>query len=234
MRGKIICIEGNDRVGKHTQALMLEKYIQNIGYDVQTVSFPNYGTIQAKPAEMYLAGSFPMLGPMEASMLYAFDRSVTFKEKNIYSFLKDGGVLILDRYTTSNIVYQLARSFKDDEIVDVRVDKAFTLIYKIEQLEYNILGLPRPDAVVYLKLDREGQKYLIENDHQDKGLKNDYHESNEKLLERVSEVGIQLARLCEWNIVNCFDESNHSIFSKEEILEKIVHGLSDKLNILPK
>ena len=81
MRGKIICIEGNDRVGKHTQALMLEKYIQNIGYDVQTVSFPNYGTIQAKPAEMYLAGSFPMLGPMEASMLYAFDRSVTFKEK---------------------------------------------------------------------------------------------------------------------------------------------------------
>lgn len=234
MKGKIICIEGNDRVGKHTQSLLLKEYIQKNGYDVKTLSFPNYGSVQAKPVESYLAGAFPKLGPMEASMLYAFDRSVTFRQMDIRSFLKKGGVLILDRYTTSNIVFQVARSMEDHEEIDVKSDKSFGLIYKIEQLEYNILNLPRPDAVVYLKLSRDIHKRIMEKAEEDKGIKNDIHESDNKLIDRVYEVGIQLARLCEWNIVDCYDESNNSIFSKEEILQKIVNGLSDKLNILPK
>lgn len=234
MRGKIITLEGNDRVGKRTQSRLLADYIRNIGYDVKTVSFPNYGTEQSKPVEYYLAGNFPLLGPIEASLLYAFDRSVTFREMNIKGFLKNGGVLILDRYTTSNITFQIARSFRKGEEIDVRNDKSFSLIYRIEQLEYNILELPRPDAVVYLKLDRKAHHKLLDADHEIKGIKNDIHESDTELLDRVSEVGIQLARLCGWNIVDCYDKEKDSIYSKEEVLEKIVNGLSDKLNILPK
>lgn len=228
MKGKIICIEGSDRVGKHTQSMMLADYIRGYGYDVKTLSFPNYGTEQAKPVESYLAGNFNMLDPMEASMLYAFDRSVTFREMNIRSFLREGGVLILDRYTTSNVVFQIARSINEENKIDVRSNKAFELIYKIEKLEYGFLNLPRPDAVIYLKLDRDIQKQLLKDDETIKGVGSiDIHESNEKLLDRVSVIGVQLASICGWNIVECYDEKNNSMFSKEEILQKIVNELSD-------
>lgn len=232
MKGKIICIEGNDRVGKHTQSILLSNYIQSLGYSVKCLSFPNYGTPQAKPVESYLAGSFPMLGPLEASILYAFDRSVTMKELEIKSFLKDGGVIVMDRYTPSNIIYQIARSFKDGEEINISSEKVFNLAYKIEHLEYNILGLPRPDAIVYLKLDREMNKRLLENDTEIKGnnLK-DLHESDELLLDRVAEVGIKIARLSDWSIVECYDYENAQMYPKEKILKEIIRELSINLNI---
>lgn len=232
MNGKIICIEGNDRVGKHTQALLLTEYIRDYGYNVKTVSFPNYGTAQAQPVESYLAGSFPMLGPLEASMLYAFDRSVTFRELHLKSFLKDGGVLVLDRYTPSNIIYQVARSMKDSEELNVASTKAWNLAYKIEQLEYNVLELPRPDAVVYLSLNRSINKKLMETAEEIKGNnKKDFHESDEQLLDRVSEIGLQFAKKCSWHVVECYNHDTKEIYPKEVILTNILKTLSRDLNI---
>lgn len=226
MRGNIICLEGNDRVGKHTQSLLLAEYIRENGYNVKTISFPNYGKPQASPVEKYLAGGFSELSPIEASMLYAFDRSITLREMHIKEFLKKGGVLILDRYTPSNVVFQTARALKDCEDIDIKSDKAFKTIYQIETLEYSILELPRPNAVVYLNLDRENQKYLMDGDDEIKGVKNDIHESDPDLLDRVSQVGVQLAELCDWILIDCFDKENHKIYSKEEILKKIIKGLA--------
>lgn len=234
MKGKVICIEGNDRVGKHTQSLLLTEYIRKNGYNVKTISFPNYGTPQAKPVESYLTGEFPTLEPMEASILFALDRSVTFREMGIKSFLKDGGILVLDRYTPSNIIYQTARLFDQDEKIDISANKAFEFNSNIDNLEYHFLDLPQPDAVIYLNLDRDIHRQLIEKTDEIKGVQNDIHESDEKLLDHVSIVGIQIAQAFNWSIVECYDEKNHSLFSKEEIHQKIVNEISDKINIVPK
>lgn len=226
MRGKIICIEGNDRVGKHTQSMLLTEYIRELGYEVQCISFPNYGTPQAKPVESYLAGDFPSLGPLEASMLYAFDRSVTLKDMNIIEFINNGGIAVMDRYTTSNIVFQVARFVEERGIDNLTPTDIFNLVYKIEELEYNILKIPRPDIVIYLELNRELNRLLVKNNMEIKGNNpNDFHESNESLLDQVARTGMEIAKMSNWNIVECYDYDHKQIRTKEAILQDIIQRL---------
>ena len=230
MRGKVICIEGNDRVGKHTQAVLLADYVAKKGYNTKCISFPNYGTEQAKPVESYLAGNFPTLGPIETSMLYAFDRVVTFEEQKLKDFVNDGGILIIDRYTPSNIIFQTARAFEEQETIDITSSKVFEIVMKIERMEYDLLDLPRPDLIVYLNLNDENRKKLLEKESKEENLKGvgkiDFHENNIELLNRVSSIGLQLATLCSWTIIECFDHDTLDILSKEKISEKIISALA--------
>lgn len=224
MKGKIICIDGSgDRIGKHTQATMLTDYINSLGVPAKCISFPNYGTPQAKPVEMYLAGEFPRLGPIEASMLYAFDRSVTLRQEKAVEFVNNGGCLILDRYVSSNAIYQIASSLKEGEEVSIGNSNNYFLSFKIEQLEYQIVGLPRPNITIYLDMDRGMNKTLLDEDTEKSGK--DILESNEKLLDRVNIIGKQLANLCNWSIIKCNDDQR--VFSKEEIHEKIKDTIAD-------
>lgn len=220
MEGMIITIEGSgDRVGKHTQATLLANHIMEKYSDipVKTLSFPMYGTPQAKPVEMYLSGELN-LNPIEASALFAIDRSVTYRELKLEEFLKTGGIAIFDRYTESNIIYQVARDLNKrmEYVLNIR---SYNLIHKLLKLENDYLGVPKSDKVIYLNLDPEFNKVLMKKDLGNDG--GDIHEKDELLLDTVWYVGNTLAASNYWDMIQCNDDTR--MFSIEEIHEKIVN-----------
>lgn len=231
MKGKIICVDGGgDRIGKHTQAVMLSNYLKNHGLDVKCISFPNYGTPQAKPVEDYLNGKFNFLNPLEISMLYALDRSVTLREEKISEFLQDGGCVIFDRYVSSNIVYQIALAMKHTGKSIVGDFNNTTLIMNIEQLEYNLLKLPRPDLTIYLDMTRFVNEKLLSKDLMD-DKEGDILEQDTELLDRVNVIGRELALLCNWKIVKCDD--GVSPYSRETVHEKVVRIVDEFAETIP-
>lgn len=221
MRGKIISIEGGDRVGKHTQSLLLQQWLIDQGLEAKQFSFPNYGKIQTQPVESYLAGKFGNLDPMESSILYAFDRSVTLREEKIDLFLNNGGWIVFDRYVQSNMMYQTARTIPDD--VDPNTIDSYddSFIKKLSTLEFDILGLPQPDMIIYLDLDRKFNDLLLDKDLGKGG--GDIHERNHSLLDKASIVGSLVARDYGWNRIICNDENG--IFSIQTIHNEIVKNV---------
>ena len=114
--GRLIIIEGGDGSGKATQTALLKERLQQEGYKVKSVSFPNYDSPAAMPVKMYLAGDFGKnpsdINPFVASSLYAVDRFASFRME-WQAFYEAGGIILADRYTTSNMVHQMVKY--DDE-----------------------------------------------------------------------------------------------------------------------
>ena len=172
MAGKLFVIDGVDGSGKNTQAKELYYYFLQEGYtadeDVTMVSFPRYGQPSAKFVEMYLHGELSKnamdMDPYTASLFYAIDRSISFKTEKWGEVYRNGGIVIADRYFTSNIIHQgakiLANSFG--------VDKFREYINWLKDLELNKIGIPKPDKIFWLVTDAaanaEMMKTRVEND----------------------------------------------------------------------
>jgi dTMP kinase len=230
MKGKVITIEGGDRVGKHTQSILLTDYLLSKGINTKQISFPNYGSIQAMPVENYLAGNFPDISSIEASMLYAFDRSITCREEKIKEFIEDGGWVVFDRYVPSNMMYQTAREVPDENLdLSKPLPYDSKLVEDINYLEYFILGLPKPDAIFYLNLDRKINDVLLKKDLGTDG--GDIHEKNHTLLDKAANIGLQLAQKYNWNIIQCNNPRSSSILNPQAIhlnITKIVDTMIDR------
>ena len=110
--GKIIVIEGTDSSGKETQSNLLFEELKKQGFNVKKISFPNYDSPACEPVKMYLAGEFGKdalnINPYPVSTMYAIDRYASYK-KEWEEFYKTGGILITDRYTTSNMFIKLQK-----------------------------------------------------------------------------------------------------------------------------
>ena len=172
MAGKLFVIDGVDGSGKNTQAKELYYYFLQEGYcadeEVIMVSFPRYGQPSAKFVEMYLHGELAKnamdMDPYTASLFYAIDRSISFKTEKWGEVYRNGGIVIADRYFTSNIIHQgakiLANSFG--------VDKFREYINWLKDLELNKIGIPKPDKIFWLVTDAaanaEMMKTRVEND----------------------------------------------------------------------
>ena len=144
-KGRIIVVEGAcDGIGKTTQFKLLEKRLLENGEKVIKHHFPSYDTYQGKPVEKYLQGNFGSvneLSPYFVNGLYAMDRAITWYEK-LKEQYEDGGLILLDRYTTSSLLYQAAG------IEDIEERKKF--IDYVCDFEYNKLGIKQPDVVIFL------------------------------------------------------------------------------------
>ena len=142
--GRLIIIEGGDGSGKATQTALLKERLLKEGYKVKSVSFPNYDSPAAMPVKMYLAGDFGKkpsdVNPFVASSLYAVDRFASFR-MDWQNFYEEGGIILADRYTTSNMVHQMVK------YEDPAERKAF--LDWLEDFEFVKFGLPRPDAVLF-------------------------------------------------------------------------------------
>lgn len=210
--GKIIEIEGTDGSGKETQANLLAKKLNNLGIDTLVVSFPDYDSPSSIPLNNFLHGKLgdrDNLTPIEISMLYAFDRSYTFRVKQLKEKLNDGTWLIFDRYVGSNLIYNTT---------DLHGTDLSKTINQIEKLEYRILELPKPDHVFYLYVPRVSSKVMIEN----RGLEKDINEANDKYMAKVSRHGLDIAKYMHWNIIDC-----RRLFGSFEIKPK--YQISDEL-----
>lgn len=157
-RGKLIVIEGSDGSGKATQSKLLYERLLSEGKNVRLISFPNYESSSSSLVKMYLNGDFgdnPEDSNIYAvSSFFAVDRYASYKE-DWGKFYNDGGIIIADRYTTSNMVHQCAK-------LETKEEKNSYLDW-LWDLEFNKYGLPIPDKVFFLDVDPNISKLLMES-----------------------------------------------------------------------
>lgn len=196
-KGKFFVIEGTDGAGKATQAQLLCNALETEGRPIMKRSFPCYGTPACAPVEMYLKGAF---GPKPedvnaytASLFYAVDRFASYRT-GWGQFLKDGGIIVADRYTTSNAVHQCSKlpSEQWDEYLDWLFD-----------LEYGKLGLPAPDKVLFLSMPVEVSERLMNGRYHGNEDKKDIHEKDVAFLQRSRAAGEYCCGRFGWNRIEC-------------------------------
>ena len=220
-QGRLIVIEGaSDGIGKTTQYNMLYDRLTKDGEKVVSHHFPTYDTYQGAPVEHYLSGDFgevSSLSPYFINSLYAIDRGVTW-----YSELKDayenGDTILLDRYTTSSLMYQSAL------ITDIEEKKKF-LDY-VTDFEYKKIGVKEPDNVIFLYAPFEMVTTLRKNRKENDGVENDIHERNLEFMKKVYDSAIFVANYLGWDMIKCND--GDKIRSIEEIHEDIYKLIKKK------
>lgn len=213
-KGKLIVIEGaSDGIGKSTQYNMLYDRLIKDGLEVVKHHFPTYETYQGAPVEHYLSGDFgevKNLSPYFINTLYATDRAITWYTKLKESYLR-GKTILLDRYTTSSLIYQSAM------ITDIEEKKKF-LDYVID-FEYKKLGIKEPDKVIFLSAPFDLITKMRNDRKQNDGVENDIHESNLEFMRQVYSSGLFVAKYLNWDIVECSD--NDKMKSIEDIHQEI-------------
>ena len=197
MSGKLIVFEGTDGSGKATQSRMLGERLEREGIPFRSINFPRYGKPSAAMIEEYLNGNLGKnpgdVNAYAASMFYAMDRYASYKQ-DWGGFYEAGGLVIADRYTTSNAVHQASKLPEGER-------RAF--LNWLFQLEYELLGLPAPDLVLYLDMPTEISGRLMRAREADSGSRADIHEQNEAYLRRCRENAREVVRLCGWSVLHC-------------------------------
>jgi len=215
MKGKLIIIEAGDGSGKATQTEKLFQRLMLENFKVKKIEFPNYASESSALVKMYLNGEFgtdpDSISPYIASSFYAVDRYASFK-KDWEMFYQAGGIILADRYTTSNMVHQAA---KIDEESDR--NKFIDWLY---DFEYNIFGLPVPDYVVYLDMPPEVSAGLIsKRASKASDVLQDIHEADKQYLIKSYTNANRIASKYNWHKVMCV--SNNSLKTIDEIHEEV-------------
>ena len=213
-KGTLIVIEGTDGSGKETQARLLCQALEKKGLSVNFLSFPCYGTPACAPVEMYLGGKFGKkpedVSPYAASVMYAIDRYASFKTKWAATYEK-GEIFVADRYTTSNAVHQAAKLPPEERAAYLK------WLYDIE---YNKIGIPSPDLVVYLDLTLEASGKMLKERSGKPGVQHDIHETNGEFLRKSRENALGIARDSGWEVVTAGDKNGP--YTKETIHAKVL------------
>jgi dTMP kinase len=172
MAGKFIVIEGSDGSGKATQAALLADWLKARGHRITELSFPRYGQASAYFVEQYLAGQYggvKDVGPERGSLFYALDRFDAASD--IRQALASGHTVLANRYVGSNMAHQAAK---------LRSGPARKKFFMWdEHLEFNLLGLPRPNLNLVLLMPAVVAKALTDERAAATGHNaRDIHESN--------------------------------------------------------
>ncbi len=213
--GKLIVIEGVDSSGKETQTKLLFEYLQNNGLSTKKISFPDYESDFCMPVKGYLAGELgdnpDDVNAYAASSFYAIDRYASYK-RDWGKFYESGGIIVCDRYVTSNIVHQ-AMKIKGDKTA---------FIEWLSDYEYEKLGLPRPDMVIFLDMPPVAAQFLMKNraNKITGEAQKDIHEKNSDYLTAAYNNAVDVAEKCGWKRVVCAEELN--IRTIEDIHKEII------------
>lgn len=205
MRGKLIIIEGSDGSGKATQTNKLFERLTKEGYNTKKIEFPNYKSDSSTLIKMYLNGDFGSnpddVNPYVASTFYAVDRYASFKTE-WKDFYENGGIILADRYTTSNMIHQAAK------ISDEKQKKAF--LDWLWDFEFNLYKLPVPDCVIFLDMHLDCSKRLMETrvNKFTGDEKKDIHESNYEYMLSSYNNSILVADMYKWKKINCSIDNN--------------------------
>lgn len=215
MQGKLYVIEaGSDAAGKHTQTDLLYNKLSEKYKKIKKVEFPNYEDDSSFAVKMYLNGDFSKtpdgVNAYASSTFYAIDRYITYT-KYLKDFYEDGGIIIADRYVTSNMIYQAGKI--DDK------EKRKKFIKWLYNLEYEIYALPIPTKVFYLDMPFEVSKKLLAKRRENNSIK-DIHEEDTVYLEKIYNSSIEIAHSEEWEIIKC--TKNDLLLKPEEINREII------------
>ena len=219
-KGRLLVIEGLDGSGKATQAKLLAAHLAESGRRVMEITFPDYESDSSALVKMYLSGRFgdkpDDVNPYVASSFYAVDRYASYKTK-WGSFYEAGGIVIADRYTTSNAVHQCSK---------LPPEQWNDFLRWAFDYEYRLLGLPAPDAVVYLQVDPAvSQKLMTGRYHGDESRNGRPNEKDIEYLARSRRAAEYCAAHLGWATVHCTE--NGAMRTIEEIQAE-VRALAEK------
>lgn len=195
--GKLIVIEGLDGSGKSTQLELLPENLRKNGIDSKTVSFPDYDSDSSALVKMYLNGEFGKkpddVNAYAASLFYAVDRFASYKT-TWGQYYNKNGVIVSGRYTTSNAMHQTSKMPEADwqGFLDWLYD-----------LEYNKVGIPKPDKVIFLDMPIDVSQKLLSGRYKGDEAKKDIHESDTAYLEKCRKAAMFTAAYSDWTVIPC-------------------------------
>jgi len=211
--GKLIVIEGTDGSGKSTQFKLLTSRLEAENRAFQKLVFPQYAEPSSALIRMYLGGEFGTrpsdVNAYAASAFYAVDRYASFK-KVWGQWYEDGGLIVSDRYTTSNAVHQASKE---------PVEKQPEFLKWLYDFEYGKLGLPAPDLVIYLDVPTDFTEAMMRRREADTNTSADIHEQDMEYLATCRRTGKAAAEYYAWTMIQCVQ--NGKMRSIEDIHEEI-------------
>ena len=211
--GKLIVIEGTDGSGKSTQFRQLFQRLEQENIPFKHAIFPRYQEESSALIRMYLGGQFgdkpTDVNAYAASMFYAADRYASYK-MDWGQWYADGGLVLCDRYTTSNAVHQTAKEPSENRE---------NFLHWLYDFEYNKMGLPRPDLIIYLDMPTDFTEKLMRSREEKTGTKADIHEKDMQYLATCRQSGRYAAEYYGWNVIQCVKDG--AMRSIEDIHEEI-------------
>ena len=214
-KGKLIVLEGIDGSGKSAQYRRICSKLERDGIDYNHIVFPRYDKDSSALIRMYLGGAFGThpddVNAYTASTFFAVDRFASYKDDWGKKY-EAGRTFISDRYTTSNAVHQGSK-LSEDELED---------FFKwLADLEYNKMGLPKPDKVIYLEVDVATSFQRMKHRQSVTNTKADIHETDPKYLEKCLITAEKAADYFGWERIpfkkngaeRAVDEKNEEIYS---------------------
>ena len=214
-KGKLIVLEGIDGSGKSAQYRRLCERMERDKIAYNHIVFPRYDKDSSALIRMYLGGQFGSrpddVNAYTASTFYAVDRFASYREDwgGIY---ENGGIILSDRYTTSNAVHQ------GSKLSDSELPAFFDWL---ADLEYVKMGLPVPDLVIYLEVDIETSLRRMRRRERKYNTQADIHEQDTAYLERCLHTADKAAEHYGWRRIPFMkdgaereaDEKNAEIYS---------------------
>ena len=213
--GKLVVLEGIDGSGKSAQYRRLVSRFEREGIKYHSIVFPRYDQESSALIRMYLGGQFGEkpedVNAFAASIFYAVDRYASYMT-DWKEYYEQGGLVLSDRFTTSNAVHQGAKLGADEQ------PAFYDWLY---DLEYVKLGLPRPDMVIYLDVDVETSMARMKHRQQKTGRDGDIHERDVEYLQHCLDTAHRAAAHYGWRTVDfkkdgverAVDEKHEEIFS---------------------
>ena len=218
--GKLIVLEGIDGSGKSAQYRRLTARFEREGLDYHSIVFPRYDQESSALIRMYLNGDFGSrpddVNAYASSIFYAVDRYASYMT-DWKAYYQSGGVVLSDRYTTSNAVHQGAKLPPEEQ------PRFFDWLY---DLEYVKLGLPRPDLVIFLDVDLATSEARMHRRQLKTGKSGDIHERDTEYLQLCLDTGHRAAADYGWRVVDFMkDGKEREVDEKHEEIYQIVREL---------
>lgn len=216
--GKLIVIAGSDGSGKATQTKLLISSLKKKGHKVKMFDFPRYGNPSAYFIESYLNGNYGSaseVSPKLASLFYALDR---FDAKNsLIDRLEKGYILVSNRYVSANQGHQGGKISNKKKRIE--------FFNWLENLEYEICGIPKPDINIYLNVPwKLGQKLVDKKGYRKylKAQKRDIHEKDKNhLKEAQNSYNYLINYESNWKKINCINKGK--LLDKQSIHKKVLN-----------
>lgn len=219
--GRLIVLDGLDGSGKSTQGELAAAALEASGELVRLISFPDYTKPSSALVRMYLGGEFGSdpadVNAYAAGSFYAVDRYASFK-KFWEADYQAGKTILATRYTTSNAIYQMEKLPRQEW--DGYLDW-------LAGYEYGLLGLPRPDLVVFLDMGREVADQLLLSRYGGDPDKQDIHEKNKSYLARCRETALYSADKLGWRVLRCDD--GESPLPQETVTSAVLAAIRETL-----
>ncbi|MBR2489218.1 MAG: deoxynucleoside kinase [Clostridia bacterium] len=215
--GKLIVIEGLDGSGKSTQLELLKANLEKLNIDCKSVSFPDYENPSSTLVKMYLGGEFGKkpddVNAYAASVFYTVDRYASYK--SVWGeYYNNGGTVVSGRYTTSNAVHQASK------LEESRWEDFLSWLY---DFEYNKIGIPKPDKVIFLDMPIEVSQKLLSKRYEGDNSKKDIHESDTEYLDRCRKAALFTANYSGWEIIPCSESGEARTI--EEIANDVLNSV---------